>query len=182
MKNERPPQPFKNLGLRLKVIRQKLQQSVAEVSGAVEIDEPTLERIEQGRERPSEDILMLLISHFGMKDDEAAGLWQLAGYDQPHDRDDSTEENAPINNRAMVMIMALDPRVLFSDGVQINANRNGVTLNFTQATGTPQSLTAARIGMSREQAQNVVRVLAEALHYSEPTPKQLPDGQDKTDK
>ena len=58
---------------------------MAEVSGAVEIDEQSLQRIEQGKERPTEDILMLLINHFGMQDDDAANLWQLAGYDDPND-------------------------------------------------------------------------------------------------
>jgi transcriptional regulator with XRE-family HTH domain len=71
MNNERQELPFKNLGQRLKVIRQKLHESVAEVSGAVEIEEQHLQRIEQGEERPTEDILLLLINHFGMQDDDA---------------------------------------------------------------------------------------------------------------
>jgi len=37
-----------------------LQESVADVSGAIEIDEDKLQRIEQGRERPSEDILFAM--------------------------------------------------------------------------------------------------------------------------
>src|SRR6185369_17990187 len=90
--------PFNTLGDKLKTIRQKLHESVAEVSGAVEIDEQSLQRIEQGTERPTEDILMLLINHFGMQDDDAASLWQLAGYDQPHDHDAETVADAP-NNR-----------------------------------------------------------------------------------
>src|SRR3954469_20349750 len=94
--------PFKTLGEKLKIIRQKLHESVAEVSGAVEIEEQVLSRIEQGHERPSEDILLLLINHFGMQDDDAAKLWQLAGYDQPHDHDHSPATGE--QNRTMVMI------------------------------------------------------------------------------
>lgn len=160
--------PFKSLGTRLKTIRQKLQESVTEVCGAVEIDERMLERIEQGFERPSEDILMLLISHFGMRDDEAASLWQLAGYEPPQpdqDRDDNGGRNT-------LLIMALDPRVVYSDGVQVQASKGGVVLNFAQFAGTPQMLTTARVGMSREQAQNVIRALQEALKPIEP--RQLP--------
>lgn len=52
-----------------------------EVSGAVEIDEKRLKRIEAGIERPAEDILLLLISHFGVADREAVQLWELADYD-----------------------------------------------------------------------------------------------------
>ncbi|HZM64175.1 MAG TPA: helix-turn-helix transcriptional regulator, partial [Candidatus Saccharimonadales bacterium] len=108
MKNETPKNPFVQLGDKLKSIREHRKESVAEVSGAVEIDEQTLLKIEQGHERPSEDILMLLISHFGMHEDEAAGLWQLAGYD----RQDG-ERETPHNNKTMVMIMAVDPRVIY---------------------------------------------------------------------
>lgn len=176
MSNQRQEQPYKQLGDRLKTIRQKLHESIAEVSGAVEIDEPTLHRIEQGNERPSEDILMLLISHFGMRDDEAAGLWQLAGYDQPrtHEHRDSTDETP--NNRATILVMAVDPRVIYSDGVQVTANRHGVVMSFSQSNGTPNSLVTARIGMSREQAAAVIRTLQEALTRSEP--RQLSEGRD----
>jgi transcriptional regulator with XRE-family HTH domain len=178
MNEQRQEQPFKQLGERLKTIRQKLHESVSEVSGAVEIDEPTLHRIEQGNERPSEDILMLLISHFGMRDDEAAGLWQLAGYDQPRTHEHDTNEDAT-NGRATILVMAVDPRVVYSDGVQVTANRNGVVLSFNQTNNTPQPLTTARIGMSREQASAVVRTLQEALSRSEP--RQLTDFIDKKD-
>jgi transcriptional regulator with XRE-family HTH domain len=172
MNEKRQEQPFRQLGERLKTIRQKLHESVAEVSGAVEIDEPTLQRIEQGNERPSEDILMLLISHFGMRDDEAAGLWQLAGYDQPrnHDHDTNTSDDSN-QGRATILVMAVDPRVIYSDGVQVTANRNGVVISFSQANGS-NTLTTARIGMSREQAGAVIHTLQEALGRSEP--RQLP--------
>lgn len=169
MSEDRQELPFKNLGDRLKVIRQKLHESVAEVSGAVEIEEQHLKRIEQGEERPSEDILLLLINHFGMQDDDAANLWQLAGYDAPSDDNHQTESQ---NSRTMVMIMAVDPRIIYSDGVQVTANAAGVVLNFSQGVGTPQSLTTARIGMSREQAAGLMRTLEQALVRS--APKQLP--------
>ncbi len=161
--------PFKNLGEKLKTIRQKLHESVAEVSGAVEIEEQVLSRIEQGRERPSEDILLLLINHFGMRDDDAAKLWQLAGYDQPHDHDGNPNEQ---QNRTMVMIMAVDPRVIYSDGVHVAANNLGVVLGFSQGLGTQQPITTARIGMSREQAYSLLRGLERSLEQSKP--RQLP--------
>jgi transcriptional regulator with XRE-family HTH domain len=161
--------PFKNLGDRLKIIRQKLHESVAEVSGAVEIEEQRLQRIERGQERPTEDILMLLINHFGMQDDDAANLWQLAGYDQPHNHDDQPDIH---NGRTMVMIMAVDPRIIYSDGVQVTGNSSGIVLNFSQGAGTQQQLTTARIGMSREQAAGLLSTLQQVL--SQTAPKQLP--------
>jgi transcriptional regulator with XRE-family HTH domain len=73
--------PYKSLGSHLKYVREQSRQSLMEVSGAVEIDQRSLERIEAGIERPAEDILLLLISHFGVADREAVQLWELANYD-----------------------------------------------------------------------------------------------------
>lgn len=169
MSDNRKEIPFKNLGEHLKTLRERHKESVAEVSGAVEIDEQTLLKIEQGHERPSEDILMLLINHFGMHEDEAASLWQLAGYDRHEDG----VEHTP-GSKTMVMIMAVDPRVVYSDGVQVVANGSGVIMNFAQGAGTPQALVTARVGMSREQAAMVLRALQTALNPS--APRQLPPG------
>lgn len=168
------------LGEKLKSLRQKLHESVAEVSGAVEIDEQALLKIEQGKERPSEDILMLLISHFGVQDDDAATLWRLAGYeecdnpdhDHYHGHDDHSGQPDG-QSRTMLMIMAVDPRVIYTDGAQVTANANGVVIGFAQGAGTPNALTVAKLGMSREQAYSLMRTLARTLEASKP--KQLPN-------
>jgi transcriptional regulator with XRE-family HTH domain len=174
--------PFKALGQRLKAVRVKLRESVVEVSGAVEIEAGQLERIEQGRERPSEDILQLLINHFGMRDDEADGLWQLAGYD-PHCEHDHMHdmEDAAQQGRA-IMVMAIDPRIVYSDQVQVNASQSGVVVSFAQKANLPQPLVASRIGMSREQALTVARTIQEALQRSEPRQLPRPKNQPKSNK
>jgi transcriptional regulator with XRE-family HTH domain len=178
--SDKPEAPFRILGEKLKVIRQKLHESAAEVSGAVEIEEQDLLKIEQGHERPTEDILLLLINHFGMQDDDAANLWQLAGYDQPQDVEHiASAMHGDNQNRAMLMIMAVDPRIIYSDGAQVTANNAGVVLNFAQNAGTPQSLTTARVGMSRDQAYALLRTLSQTLEASKP--KQLPDQSKKQD-
>lgn len=179
MNEQRQDHPYKHLGDKLKTIRQKLHESVAEVSGAVEIDESTLNRIEQGLERPSEDILMLLISHFGMRDDEAVSLWQLAGYEPPHhDHDHRHDLRDDIaSGRTAILVMPVDPRIIYSDSVQVQANSSGVVVSFSQGGAGSNSLTTARVGMSREQASNVVRVLQEVLSRTQP--RQLPGNTDK---
>lgn len=151
------------LGQKLKTIRQQLQETIDDVSGAVEIDRDSLERIERGVERPAEDILLLLINHFGMKDKEANALWLLAGYELPNVEQEQVED---LIERNLVVVMALDPRIMYSDGVQITVNNSGVVMNFSQGMGNRQ-LTTGRIGMSREQAWNVLRVLQDTLQASE---------------
>lgn len=178
MSEKSQEKPFQQLGDTLRTLRQKLQESVLDVSGAVEIDESALEKIESGRERPSEDILNLLISHFGMQDDDAAKLWHLAGYDRPHNHDDDIPEELA-SGRAGMLVMAIDPRVIYSDGVHVNAGPNGVVLSFAQTASMQQPLVTARVGMSREQARNVIRVLQGALDKTEP--RELPSGKKTKD-
>lgn len=178
MSEKSQEQPFQQLGDTLRTLRQKLHESVLDVSGAVEIDESALEKIEAGHERPSEDILNLLISHFGMQDDDAAKLWQLAGYDRPHNHDDDIPEELA-SGRAGMLVMAIDPRVIYSDGVHVNAGPNGVVMSFAQTASMQQPLVTARIGMSREQARNVIRVLQGALDKTEP--RELPSGKKSKD-
>src|SRR3954469_9597819 len=80
MNESRQSSPYRKLGKTLKDLRHRANESLAEASGAVEIDVRELASFELGKARPSEDVLLLLISHLGAKDDEAVKLWEMAGY------------------------------------------------------------------------------------------------------
>jgi len=159
-----PNAPFITLGSHLKYVREQSRQSLSEVSGAVEIDERQLERIEAGLERPAEDILLLLISHFGVKDREAVQLWELAEYDSGIP-DEIRLDNLPgqLDSKPMIMLLAVDVRTMYSDGLEVTVNKAGVTLNFTQALSQSQLAPVARIGMSHQQTEQVIRTLQQAL-------------------
>jgi transcriptional regulator with XRE-family HTH domain len=154
--------PFTSLGNHLKYVREQARQTVAEVSGAVEIDEKQLSRIEAGVERPSEDILLLLINYFGLQDREAVQLWEQAAYDS-----DLPEEimnlSSPSTTKPLVMLLAMDMRAIYSDGVEIVINPAGLTLNFSQSNGKNPATPAARVGMSLEQAEQVLNTLQQAI-------------------
>lgn len=159
--------PYKSLGNHLKYVREQSRQSLIEVSGAVEIDEKRLERIEAGLERPAEDILLLLISHFGVADREAVQLWELAEYDSDmpdHIRPESLEQQ--LNSKNVVMLVGFDTRTIYSDGLDVSWNDAGMTLNFTQVTAPDQTLPIAKIGMSFEQAQKVIETLQRAMLHA----------------
>jgi transcriptional regulator with XRE-family HTH domain len=151
--------PFKVLGVRLKHARQQKKESLAEVSGAVEIDVPTLSAIERGIRRPSEDILLLLISHFAIKDEDATDLWMLAGYD----KDIGTSDDS-IDSRQNVIVVPFDARVVYADMANVVANKYGIVMNFLQSTGpSGHPLAISRIGMSKEHAENILLLLQKAL-------------------
>lgn len=162
--------PFGPLGRRLKRLRVSRKESLAEVSGAVEIDIDQLSNIELGLKRPNEEILLLLISHFGIKDEEADKLWKLAGYEQ--------EGIAAVQNETQKLI-AINPedlKIVYTDLVHVAANEYGVIMNFMQGnSANNQPLAIARVGMSREHAQSVLEVLQKTLNQSSskilPSPK-----------
>lgn len=157
--------PFITLGRHLKYVREQLHLNVDEVSGAVEIDSDALERIEAGRERPSEDILLLLISHYGVQEQQAVQLWGLAEYDDAAPEQLRADADMPAGQK-VVMLLALDTRTMYSDGVEVDIDKAGVTLTFTQASGKDQKAPVARVGMSTEQAAEVMRAMQRAALQS----------------
>lgn len=159
--------PYKPLGSRLRGMRERHRESLAEVSGAVEIELDALTAIEQGAHRPSEDILLLLISHFGVKEDEATSLWNLAGYEKDGTMFGmSADEFGTIKNG--VMVLPLDLRISYTDMAHVIVNNHGVVLNFMQSNGlNNQPMVVSRLGMSREHAESIVELLQHALSGSD---------------
>jgi transcriptional regulator with XRE-family HTH domain len=166
--------PFKQLGNRLKLARETIQETLAEVSGAVEIGIDSLQQIELGGQRPSEDTLLLLINHFNLGDDEATDIWEMAGY---INKDGGMAGEAPDGFRQLAAIIPLDNRVVYTDLVHVTANNYGVVMNFMQNTGSNgQPMAVARVGMSKEHARSVLEVLQQTLKQAEfaSKPKALP--------
>lgn len=164
-------------------MRQKLQESLGETSGAVEIQVEQLDRFERGVEAPSEDILLLLISHFGIQEDEAVELWELAGYERTNRfENDERQDVADGQYRQPipVMLLAVDNRVLYTNGVDIEADQSGMVLHFTQNGKNEDAdnakTTVSKIGMSHDQAEQLIASLQRALLHKKylSGPKQLP--------
>lgn len=168
--NQSPTEPFAVLGAKLKRMREQAKESLAEVSGAVEIDVQHLGSIEAGEERPAEEVLLLLISHFGIKEDEAMKLWEMAGYEQSATSTKSAINDDNGNSQSSVMVMPIDARIVYTDMVHVMVNNYGVVMNFMQGAGpNNQPLAISRIGMSKEHARSVLKVLQDTLEISEQT-------------
>ena len=155
--------PYKSLGGKLRGMREKGRESLAEVSGAVEIEVDALNAIERGLERPSEDILLLLISHFAVKEDEATTLWELAGYESQNSGTNITVDDIGALKNA-IMVMPVDNRISYTDMAHVMVNDHGVVINFMQTSGpNNQPLVVSRLGMSREHAESVLDLLQKTL-------------------
>jgi len=158
--------PYEAFGSRLKKIRERAKESIAEVSGAVEVDTSHLVNIEAGKTQPAEDIVLLLISHFALKEDEALKMWELAGYSQK----DTGITSIMANEKGLVQtayVSKEDAKILYTDMVHVNANQYGVVINFLQGLGAnSQTMSVSRIGMSREHAKSLLKVLQKSLEIS----------------
>ena len=160
--------PFRPLGKKLKHLRDSANETLAEAAGAVEIDVRTLASYELGHNRPTEDVLLLLISHFGAKDEEAVKLWELAGYGMAkipaaHMTSEEPPRQLPPESQ--------EPRVLFTDVVDVIVNNYGVVMKFMQGTGPgTQPPAVAKVGISREHAKSVLHILQVTLSQTERTP------------
>src|SRR5690606_33761349 len=130
-------------------------ESLAEVSGAVEIDIDTLQRIEIGVEMPSEDILMLLMSHLRVSEPEARKILQLANYNASESEQPFDEQMA----RQIFMLMPWSAQVLYADDLEITMGDHGLVLNFVQPGANGQPMPVSRIGISYELAVKLQRQL-----------------------
>jgi transcriptional regulator with XRE-family HTH domain len=156
--------PYYLLGYKIRNIREKNNQTIEQVAGAVEVDKELLIKYENGLKVPEEDILLLLISHFDLKNDEAKKVWQLAGYES--DVDNFSPESLDSHVQLpTIVIVPFDNKILYSDLVQVSSNNYGLVLNFMQAslTKNAQPQFVSRVGISKEHAADIVKMLSKAL-------------------
>lgn len=153
MANPLPAKP-KLLGQSLKWLRETRKETLAEAAGAIEVDDKTLARYEAGQELPSEDLLELLFNHFKVDEGQAVRLRRLAGYDNETD-------GAMHMVQMPVVMLGMDSRVIYSDGLHIDINPEGLIMTFHQ--GQNPAVPVSRVGMSHQQAANVLKTLEQAL-------------------
>jgi hypothetical protein len=152
---------------------------LSETAGAVEIEASTLQAVEEGYQRPAEDILLLLIDHFELVDRDASKVWESAGYTSPGSSEfnsDSAAQLKDLAKNAAFVVLAADTRTLHTDGMAVFGTPNSITVQFSQ-TGPNGPQPVSRVGMSYEQAQQFVDVLQSSLLYHKygHGPKNLPE-------
>ena len=161
-------QVFEKLGKELRKLRLQKQLSIAEVSGAVEVDVETMAAWENGEARPSEEVLLLLIGFFDIADDKATRLWSIAGYGKSGQPQDMIDDMHHVG----AFVTPQDARILYTDMTHTSASNHGVTINFMQSAGPlGKPMIVSRLGMSRDHAENLLKLLQEVLRTDD-TPSQ----------
>ena len=179
--------PYKAIGDRLKFLREQWQQSIKEVSNTLEIDEDTLKSIENGKVLPEIETLDMFINHFLLTEEQADDLRQLV--------DSTLGKSTDLNGlnigfedmlaKQVVMYMPVDNKVVYTDAMNANVNDHGVILQFMQQMpGSKQPAIVSRVGMSREHAEKVIKVLRSTLEQYDTNraKKSLPSPDNKKDK
>lgn len=160
--------PYAGFGSKVKLLRQKKQETLNDISGAVEADIKLLNKIEAGEIQPTEELVLLLISHFSLKEKDAHNLWKLAGYGKLFEGR-AELDNADVQH-AYDLFNPEDGKIVYTDLVNVSANKYGVVINFLQGLGLKDNgvpMAVARIGMSLDHAKSVIDVLAKSIEMVE---------------
>ena len=150
---------YKEFGIAIKAYRVAANESIEDVSGAVEVDPSTISEIEEGKLQPPMDILELLIRHFSLRHNEALRLWKLAGYA----KNGLEKVKVSADPKKQVQI-ATDAPIMYTDSIHVAANKYGITLSFIQGIGADgDPVVVSRVGMSSEHAQSMLNIIRRAL-------------------
>lgn len=169
---------YKDFGNKLREIRSRKGENITTSAKATNIDRSHLSKLENGHERPSIGVLNNLICHYSLSRAEAVMLSNLAGFfgegliveELGRKEDVKIEENKipqTGNNLpagGVQVNMNGNISILYTDSVFVTTNQYGLVFDFAQSMGpTNQQNIVARMGMSKEHARALLRVLQKKL-------------------
>lgn len=163
--------PYLELGKRLKKHRIRINETITESAQAVNMDRTNLSKIENGFSRPSLEALNSLMSHYSISGLEAVELSKIAGYEvnitTMLDKKEvvNVEDKQILTRKPGIQIeLPKSLPVLYSDSVFVTASQYGLVFDFAQnSLASNNQAVVARIGMSKEHAQALLKVLGQKL-------------------
>lgn len=170
---------FIDLGKKLEEHRKSQHESITFVANSIKIDRTYISKLENGHERPSQEVLNKLISHYSLTGVEATRLWTLAGYREGMVAMERKEVNYMNGQNGSQLVKGSqtvdlqikvpeDKLILYTDSVIVTQGQFGIVFNFAQALGpTNQQMVVSRIGMSKEHAKALLKVLEQEVHRNE---------------
>ena len=158
---------FKELGVALKAYRVAADETIEDVSNALELDKETILLIESGELQPMPEMIELIARHFALREQEAERLLELAGYGKDEFALD-LESDVSFEELTRMTDVIVGP-ILYTDTVKVVSNKFGVIINFVQSNGGDgKSIVVSRVGMSHQHAKSVIEVLQRSLGGGQP--------------
>lgn len=155
---------YEELGNKLKTIRQSQQKNATGVARLLKISPAYFSRVENGRDRPSLEMLSKIAKAYSLELDDVRLLEKLAGYGtSPRDEEAG---NVAIGGQVQ-MEVKINPEktpIMFSDAIFVVVSDNGVVFDFCQkVTQMNKFEVVSRIGVSQEHAIKIHKLLGEQL-------------------
>jgi transcriptional regulator with XRE-family HTH domain len=166
---------FREFGKQLQKYRHQRGTSITHVAQSIGVDRSYLSKLEHGHERPSITILNSLIHYYALSYKKAFILSCLIGYSGKglmlvkayREEVNKMNEKTAQNSSTQLNINNAIP-VLYTDSVLITTNTFGLVFDFAQSMGpTNQQNVVARVGMSKEHAEALLKILQEKLSSKE---------------
>src|SRR3990167_5482563 len=174
---------LKELGRALKYYRELSGKTIDQISKELSIDRSYFSKLEHGREKPSKETLDKLIKAYAIQDqgvsDHLRKLWGfplVAG--NTSGKEDKTMDNKQLTESPKVpglqVAIPADKPILYTDSVFVTASPFGIVMDVAQSMGSSnQQSVVARIGMSKDHAKALLKVLQEKLAESEKPAKRI---------
>ena len=167
------------LGQELRNIRKEADQSLAEVSNALDIDRAYLNKIELGKHKPSLSLLNKILAHFSVDGVLANRLRDLLERGpvehvvvDAFKKERSSDMPDAIKADQHPGQIAMDPsktQIVYTDSTFVSSSDYGLVLDVAQTVaGNPkQQFVVARIGMSFDHAKKLLEVMNDHLQKHE---------------
>lgn len=151
------------------------REKVNDVAKKTGINRTYLSKIENGHIKPSLGVLDKLINYFSIPAPAALTLYSLAGYSDSHVviEKNTGEEVSKMENKQIPtteepgqiqVTIPNDKPVLYSDSVFLTSNEFGLVFDFSQRmASTNKHIVVSRIGMSKEHAKVLLKILREKV-------------------
>lgn len=154
---------LKELGVAFRAYRLAAGESVEELALAIETESATIKEVEAGLLVPTGDMIELIARHYSLREQEARRLFELAGH-KKSDFDMNLETTdidfAQLSKDYDVLISP----VFYTDKADVASNKAGIVINFVQnGPSGDKPIVISRVGMSHQQAENVIRELQASL-------------------
>ena len=178
---------FITFGKKIKRYRLSRNESLSKTAETIGIDHSYLSKIESGLRKPSFQILQKLIQHFSLTGLEVLEVMHLSGYSSPvgfsHERNfynhmqtnlENTQERKEVNKmqeeikppvaKELQVNVPSGTPVLYTDSCFVTDSPFGIVMDYAQRLGpTNQQTVVARVGMSVEHAEALVKVLSQKI-------------------
>ena len=182
---------LRKFGKLLKNYRRKAGLGASSFAENLDVDRSYISKLENGRERPSKNLLSKLSFLLSLSPEEVALLWTLSGksyhgmvlenysIDSAHGKEVIKEKmpTEQTNGGALptagskpsfTIKLNSDQAIVYTDVAAINSNPYGLIINFGQTGGSSnEAVITTRVGMSIEHAKALLAALTDNIRKAE---------------